>query len=120
MNLEGKVECELLDDNKTIKLTFNKNVETTEKIKCIVNNSYYERIAIVKVTNIVLKGDSNNDGVINEEDRSVMYNYIWKKENVDDEYKIFAMDINDDGIIDVNDYLLLINKLKKENVAHED
>lgn len=107
MNLEGKVECELLDNNKTVKLTFNHNVETTEKIKLIVNESYFERIAISSVTNVVIKGDSNNDGTINDDDRKFMYNYIWRNQTTDDEYKIFAMDMNDDGIVNEDDYLLL-------------
>ena len=82
-------------------------METSEKIKLIVNDSYFERISISKVTNIVIKGDANNDGTINDDDRKFMYNYIWRNQTTEDEYKLFAMDINDDGIVNSDDYLLL-------------
>ena len=116
MNLNGRVECELLDENKTVKLTFKQNVKTKENIKFIENDNYVEKIGICKVTNIVIKGDSNDDGKVTNEDLGILKNVYLGKVEEDNERKIFAMDMDNNGVIDKKDYLALSQKLKNEGV----
>ena len=106
--LEGKVQCKLENYNKTVKLTYTQNVTTREYITFKVNDSYSEKQYISAVKNIVIKGDSNNDGKIDNDDLTLLSNYITgNAENTEDEFKKFAMDVDNDNDIDYDDYTML-------------
>lgn len=108
--LEGYVSYELLNNNTTIKLTYNRKVLKNHKIRLIENDDYAEYLTIIRARNIVIKGDSNNNGKIEKNDLDYLFNYIDKQIEAD-EYNIFAMDINEDGNIDIEDIKVLLDLL---------
>ena len=111
--LQGYVSYELLNNNTTIKLTYNKKVVYNHRIRLIENDDYAESLVIARARNIVIKGDSNNNGKIESNDLEIIEDYVLGKQIEVDEYKKFAMDINDDGNIDTEDITLLLQLLEK-------
>lgn len=103
LELKDKVEYELSNENKTITLRFKKKVSAGQRIKLTESEDKTEYIALDKVSNVVIKGDSNNDGRIEEEDLIVMWKNTLGTQKQNNKYRIFAMDMNDDDNIDIAD-----------------
>lgn len=66
----------------------------------------------VKVNNLVLLGDLNNDEKITQADATILSEYIAGNREEKDERILFAMDMNGDGKIDNTDLTKLNEKIK--------
>lgn len=111
--LTGHATYELIDDNKTIKLIFNKRINYSHKIRMIENENYAEYLTVLSVKNVVKKGDSNNNGTITNEDLNIMKDVAVGTNTETDKFKLYAMDMNDDGKIDIEDISELTKLLSK-------
>lgn len=65
-------------------------------------------MTIVFADNNIVDGDSNGDGIINDDDAIITGNYLLKKSPAP--FYIYASDINEDEIINITDILLIISK----------
>lgn len=54
-----------------------------------------------------IKGDANNDGMVNMKDASLLINIILGKEV--EEYSLESVDVNGDGYVNMNDVARVIN-----------
>lgn len=106
-NLTGKVDCEISNDKRSFTITYHQSVQTKEQIKVTDIDNEVHKIHINRLVNVVKKGDSNNDGIITQDDYEIMNRNVARTEKETNQYKVFAMDMNDDGKIDIKDLSLL-------------
>lgn len=106
-NLTGKVDCKISNDKRSFTITYYQSVQTKEQIKVTDIDNEVHKIHINRLVNVVKKGDSNNDGIITQDDYEIMNRNVAGTEKETNQYKVFAMDMNDDGKIDINDLSLL-------------
>ena len=63
---------------------------------------------------VFMKGDANDDGVVDVSDYIAIANYILG--DIPEGFKEKAADVNDDGIIDVSDYIGVANIILYGNI----
>lgn len=90
-------------DNKGVEITdFDDIVKTGIKLKLVVNDKEYDNAIII------VKGDINEDGMIDLADRTMIQNHILSKIEIEN-YRKYAADINEDDIIDALDNAKITN-----------
>ena len=72
------------------------------KIKLAYNDHTYDEAPVI------VKGDINEDGLINVTDQAMLIGHVIGKETIDD-YRIYAMDLDDNEEINVTDQVELIS-----------
>ena len=74
----------------------------------IFDDVKYSRYGIPKGR---IRGDANGDGVIDESDETILYNYVQNIDRNVDEVAIWCMDLNANGSIQITDVNMLYNYL---------
>ena len=77
-------------------------IKTGMKIKLEYNDHTYDEATVI------VKGDINEDGLINVTDQAMLIGHVIGKETIDD-YRIYAMDLDDNEEINVTDQVELIS-----------
>lgn len=108
LNLADIAEYSILDEGMRIRIKFVKNFSNPEQIQLIEEDGSITYVTISPVYNVVIKGDSNNDGTVTKEDLELLIQSY--NTQIDDRYKFYAMDMNDDEVINIQDYALWKSK----------
>ena len=108
LNLANIAEYSILDEGMRIRIKFVKNFSNPEPIQLIEEDGSITYVTISPVYNVVIKGDSNNDGTVTKEDLELLIQSY--NTQIDDRYKFYAMDMNDDEVINIQDYALWKSK----------
>ena len=87
------------EGNKITDLT--QVVNTGLKIKLETEEKVYDEVIVI------VRGDINEDGIINISDKLALVNHIVAKEEISD-YRIYACELEQDGIINISDKLKLV------------
>lgn len=91
-------------------------IEVTDNNKVLENNNYIkngsktilydDKSNIIKTYTNIIKGDINNDGIVNDSDLNIFAKYLVDNISLD-EIKIKTLDIDNDNKVQLNDLLLL-------------
>ena len=80
-----------------------------EEVELTVSDDYENCELIVE--NTVLKGDIDLDGDVDQDDLDILANHIGEVEYITNAESLKNADLNDDGTIDMNDFVLLSQRV---------
>ena len=84
-----------------------KVVKTGLVVKLVIENTEYDSLIII------VRGDINEDGIVDISDKVSLVNHILLKAEITD-YRIYACDLELDNMIDVSDKVKLVNYILKK------